>query len=45
MSLTNKLYETILQEEDNMIAFRRELHQYPELSMEEYETINVSRAN
>lgn len=38
MSLTNKLYETILQEEDNMIAFRRELHQYPELSMEEYET-------
>ncbi|MFC4772942.1 amidohydrolase [Ruoffia tabacinasalis] len=38
MNLTNKLYETILQEEANMIAFRRELHQYPELSMEEYET-------
>ncbi|WP_235956187.1 amidohydrolase [Ruoffia halotolerans] len=38
MNLTNKLYESILQEEANMIAFRRELHQYPELSMEEYET-------
>lgn len=38
MTLTNKLYETILQEEENMVAFRRELHQYPELSMQEYET-------
>lgn len=38
MKLNNELYKTILQEEENMIAFRRELHQYPELSMQEYET-------
>lgn len=38
--MTNRknLYQTILDEEANMIEFRRELHKYPELSMEEYET-------
>lgn len=38
MTLNKELYETILQEEENMITFRRELHQHPELSMQEFET-------
>ncbi|XJS10574.1 hypothetical protein ACF3NG_10685 [Aerococcaceae bacterium WGS1372] len=38
MTNMKNLYQTILEEEQNMIAFRRELHQYPELSMQEYET-------
>lgn len=38
MTLNNELYKTILQEEENMITFRRELHQHPELSMQEFET-------
>lgn len=37
--LTNEMItNTILQEEAAMIDFRRELHQHPELSMEEFET-------
>lgn len=37
--LTNELItNTIFKEEAAMIDFRRELHQYPELSMEEFET-------
>ena len=30
--------EMILKEKDFLVGFRRDLHQHPELSMEEYET-------
>ena len=36
--MNKKIMDAILNLEDNMINFRRKLHQFPELSMQEYET-------
>lgn len=38
--MNTQIKEAILQNEESLIAFRRELHQNPELSMEEVETTN-----